>query len=247
MKRHILRFACLAAMLAPAAVVAAPTVELVSVQGGCFQMGDTAGDGMADERPVHKVCLKDFSMGKYEVTQAQWREVMGNGPANFAGDRNPVEQVSWHDVQQFIARLSQQAGIAYRLPTEAEWEYAARGGAKQEKWAGTSDEKQLPELAWFERNAMEKSHEVGGKKPNALGIHDMTGNVAEWCQDSYADAYYGMKSSDNPVGPPAGSHRVVRGGSWVDDGWSSRAARRGARLSETKTSYLGFRLAVSGR
>jgi formylglycine-generating enzyme required for sulfatase activity len=115
-------------------------IQMVFVQGGCYQMGDTFGDGESDEKPVHKVCVHDFYMGKYEVTQGQWKAVMGNNPSNFSncGDNCPVEQVSWADVQQFIQRLNSRSGKNYRLPTEAEWEYAARSGGKSEKWSGTS-------------------------------------------------------------------------------------------------------------
>ena len=237
----------LALLLIPAAAGAAPTMEMAKVKGGCFQMGDTFGDGVADEKPAHKVCLKDFSIGTFEVTQAQWREVMGNNPSAFAGDKRPVEQVSWQDVQQFLAKLQKLTGIAYRLPTEAEWEYAARSGARQEKWAGTSDEKQVSDVAWHDTNSRDKTQDVGTRKPNDLGIFDMTGNVAEWCQDGYMEGAYAKARENDPVVSESGNFRVIRGGAWMDDAWSSRAIRRGTRTAAYRASYLGFRLAVSGQ
>lgn len=229
-----------------ASSVTASNIEMVSVKGGCFQMGDTFGDGVEDEKPVHKVCLKDFSIGKYEVTQAQWQEIMGSNPSASKGNAKPVETVSWNDVQQFLAKVRETAKVAYRLPTEAEWEYAARAGAAQEKWSGTNSEKDVHDFAWLEKTSQEQPHDVGTKKANAFGIFDMTGNVAEWCRDLYAETYYAESPGESPLGPKEGTSRVVRGGSWVDDDWSSRAIRRGARKPDAKTSYIGFRVAVSG-
>jgi len=147
-------------------------------------MGDTFGDGKKDEKPSHKVCVNDFYLGIYEVTQGQWEKVMGNNPSSFKkGNNYPVERVSWEDVQQFIHRLNSQTGRKYRLPTEAEWEYAARSGGKQEKYAGTNQEGELKEYAWFTANSDFQTHPVGQKRPNGLGIYDMIGNVSEWCAD----------------------------------------------------------------
>jgi formylglycine-generating enzyme required for sulfatase activity len=224
---------------------AAPNIEKVLVKGGCFQMGDTFGDGAKDEKPVHQVCVPDFYIGKYEVTQAQWISIMEKNPSTFIGDRRPVERVSWEEVQEFIAKLSAESGYAYRLPTEAEWEYAARSGGKREKWAGVSDKSRLADYAWYEANSGEKTHVVGTKKPNGLGIYDMSGNVCEWVQDRYGDVYYEEATKDNPQGPMAGSTRVLRGSSWYSTAKGVRAALRSSSSPSSKYSYLGFRLALS--
>ncbi|MEN6422232.1 MAG: formylglycine-generating enzyme family protein [Smithella sp.] len=190
-------------------------MEMIFVKGGCFQMGDTVGGGEADEKPVHQVCLSNFYMGKYEVTQGQWQQIMGNNPSHFSscGDNCPVEKVSWNDVQDFIRRLNSQTGKNYRLPTEAEWEYAARSGGKSEQYSGGAD---VDSVAWYDGNSGRKTHPVGQKKPNGLGLHDMSGNVWEWCQDWYSDKYYSQSNRDNPSGPSSGSNRVLRGGSWFN-------------------------------
>jgi len=237
-----------------------PTIDpvtgmmFIEVKGACFQMGDNFGDGDNDEKPAHEVCVRDFYMGKYEVTQAQWRVVMGNNPSSFSncGAACPVETVSWNDVQEFIRILNQKTGEKYRLPTEAEWEYAARSGGKNEKWAGTSSERDLSEYAWYEYNSDKRTHLVGQKKPNSLGLYDMSGNVKEWCSDWYVGGYY--RNSDNkynsqgPSGSAFGSGevRVQRGGSWTSDVTGLRTARRGAGVPSYRDgNSLGFRLAKS--
>ena len=223
-------------------------MEFVFVKGGCYEMGDTFGDGEADEKPVHEVCLDGFSMGKYEVTQGQWKIVMGSPPPQLAfkdcGDNCPVERVSWNDIQEFIGKLNRRAGKSYRLPTEAEWEYAARSGGKREKWAGTSDESSLGEYAWYDGNSGSKTHPVGQKRPNALGLYDMTGNVWEWCQDWYGDKYYANSSRNNPQGPDSGTYRVLRGGSWIDRPWIVRAADRNGSDPANRGYSSGFRLVL---
>jgi formylglycine-generating enzyme required for sulfatase activity len=223
---------------------AAPNIEKVLVKGGCFQMGDTFGDGGKDEKPVHEVCVSDFYIGKYEVTQAQWVSIMEKNPSTFTGDHRPVEQVSWNDVQEFILKLSAESGLAYRLPTEAEWEYAARSGGKREKWAGVSDKSRLADYAWYDANSGEKTHVVGIKKPNVLGIYDMSGNVSEWVQDRYGDLYYEESPRDNPQGPMAGSIRVLRGSSWYSTPKAFRASLRSGSSPSSRYSYLGFRLVL---
>jgi sulfatase modifying factor 1 len=226
---------------------AATDIEMVLVKGGCFQMGDTFGTGRNDEQPAHGVCVDDFSIGRYEVTQAQWLAVMKENPAanTACGLDCPVENVSWNEVQVFIKRLNGITGKNYRLPYEAEWEYAARSGGKSELWAGTSDEEKLGEYAWFVDNSEEKTHPVGEKKPNGLGIYDMTGNVWEWCQDLH-DAYYYKKSpAKNPQGPSNGQTRVIRSGSWGSKSWELRATARGRIFPKNKNSGLGFRLVLS--
>lgn len=217
-------------------------MEFVLVKGGCFQMGDTFGDGRSDEKPAHEVCVDDYYIGKYEVTQGQWKNVRGNNPSRFSncGDNCPVEQVSWDDIQDYIRILNQRTGKTYRLPTEAEWEYAARSGGKSEKYAGGND---VDTVAWYDNNSGSRTHPVGQKQPNGLGIYDMTGNVWEWCQDWYGDGYYKSSPKDNPQGPSSGSYRVLRGGSWSNNAANSRATDRNSVSPGYRSSGLGFRLA----
>jgi formylglycine-generating enzyme required for sulfatase activity len=201
---------------------------------------------MGDANAVfHEVCVDDFYIGKYEVTQAQWSAIRGNNPSysSNCGDNCPVEQVSWNDIQEFIRELSQQTGKTYRLPTEAEWEYAAQSGGKSEKYAGTSSEAELGDYAWYDKNSGSKTHPVGQKKPNGLGIYDMTGNVWEWCSDWYDESYYKNSPKDNPQGPSNGSARVLRGGSWYGYAWTTQASYRNSVLPYGRYGYLGFRLA----
>jgi formylglycine-generating enzyme required for sulfatase activity len=207
-------------------------MEFVFVKGGCYQMGDIFGDGDSDEKPVHEVCIDDFYIGKYEVTQAQWKVIMGNNPSyfkncGFLGSGNcPVENLSWDDTQEFIQRLNQKTGNKYRLPTEAEWEYAARSGGKKEKWAGTNDESKLGDYAGYVKNSGNKTHPVGRKKPNGLGIYNMSGNVLEWVNDWYDEEYYKKSPRNNPQGPDSGQYRALRGGSWGHISMGVRVAAR---------------------
>ncbi|KAF0159731.1 MAG: hypothetical protein FD159_229 [Syntrophaceae bacterium] len=221
-------------------------IELIFVKGGCYQMGDTVGGGESNEKPVHEVCVNDFYMGKYEVTQGQWKKVMGNNPSYYSGcgDNCPVEMVSWNDVQTFVEKLNRNSGKRYRLPTEAEWEYAARSGGKSEKWPGTSSESSLGDYAWYSSNSGSKTHPVGQKQPNGLGLHDMSGNVWEWCSDWYGNKYYNQSPRDNPAGPSSGSLRVQRGGSWGNFAASTRAADRYRVKPGVRYCDLGFRLAL---
>lgn len=221
-------------------------MEFVFVKGECFQMGDSFGDGDIDEKPVHDVCIDDFYMGKYEVTQGQWQAIMGNNPSNFknCGDNCPIEEVSWNDAQEFIKRLNSRTGSKqYRLPTEAEWEYAARSGGKKEKWAGTGNESELGDYAWYFKNSANKTHPVGQKKPNGLGLYDMSGNVWEWVQDRYNQHYYNNSQRNNPAGPISGQNRVLRGGSWDLDASGSRTALRDRSRPDLINSVNGLRLA----
>jgi len=199
-------------------------IEMVFVKGGTFTMG--SNDGESDEKPAHQVTLSDFYIGKYEVTQKQWREIMGasaslSDPSRFTDcDDCPIENISWNDVQEFIKKLNQKTGKTYRLPTEAEWEYAARGGSKPDvkrsrnsdfKYSGSNN---IQKVAWFIDNSGRKTQPIGQKKPNELGIYDMTGNVDEWCSDWYGSDYYKNSPAINPKGPASGDERVVRGGAW---------------------------------
>jgi sulfatase modifying factor 1 len=221
-------------------------IEMVLVKGGCYEMGDTFGDGYDHEKPVHEVCLDDFYLGKYQVTQRLWKALMGNNPSAFQnGDNYPVEQVNWNDAQDFIRKLNEGTGKRYRLPTEAEWEYAARSGGKKEKWSGTSNESELMKYAWFRRNARGKTHPVGRKRPNGLGLYDMSGNVCEWVQDTFSEDAYSSHSRENPL-QDWGVYRVLRGGSWSFDVGGIRVASRAWWWSGSRDQILnlmGFRVA----
>ena len=182
--------------------------EMIFVEGGTFQMGSDSGE--PDESPVHSVTLSSFNIGKYEVTQAQWKAILGSNPSYFQDcDQCPVENVSWDKVQDFIGKLNVQTGKNYRLPTEAEWEYAAKGGkySKGYTYSGSND---LNAVAWYADNSGSKTHFVGGKQANELGIYDMSGNVWEWCYDLYGN--YNNLSQTDPYGSPTGWWRVHRGG-----------------------------------
>jgi len=220
-------------------------IEMVAVKGGNFFMGCTAEQGdqcWDDERPVQRVSVSDFFIGKFEVTQAQWIAVMGNNPSFFKGDNLPVECVSWNDVQEFIRRLNTQSNVRYRLPTEAEWEFAARGGnsGKGNKFSGSNS---AHTVAWCQDNSGQKTHPVGTKSPNELGIYDMSGNVWEWCSDWHND-YFGDIQT-NPQGYLTGVCYVTRGGSWDDFSRRVRVSARGCDAPNDGGNYLGFRLAYS--
>ncbi len=218
-------------------------IEFVLVKGDCFDMGGIFGDGYDDVNPVHEVCVDDFCIGKYEVTQGQWEDVMGSNPSVLKKGRNhPVESISWNDVQEFITKLNQKAGQNYRLPSEAEWEYAARSGGKREKWAGTSNESELESYAWYNRSWEEGHKLVGQKMPNGLGIYDMSGNVWEWCSDWYHKEYYKISPGCNPKGPSNGSRRVRLGGSWPNEPKNFRTFRRASTPPDYSDKDIGFRL-----
>jgi formylglycine-generating enzyme required for sulfatase activity len=222
-------------------------IKMVYVQGGTFTMGCTSEQSNCydNEKPAHKVTLSSFSIGKYEVTQAQWRAVMGNNPSVFSGcDRCPVEYVNWDDAQKFILKLNQQTGKKYRLPTEAEWEYAARGGSRSKgyQYSGSND---VGAVAWCRDTGSKKTYKVGSKSPNELGIYDMSGNVSEWCNDWYDDNYYESSPSSNPKGASSGSYRVSRGGHW--DNYFAEHCRVALRINSDPSARwyaLGFRLVL---
>lgn len=224
--------------------------EMIKVTGSTFTMGCKDGrdtDCYDWEKPAHSVTLKDFSIGKYEVTQAQWRAVMGSDPPELyfeSCDQCPVENVSWNDVQEFTKKLNAKTGKKYRLPTEAEWEYAARGGNQSDGYlyAGSNT---LSYVSWYSENAESKTHPVGQKSANELGIHDMSGNVWEWCSDWYSDSYYAQQgNSSNPTGAATGSDRVLRGGSWGNSARYCRAADRDDDPPTDRNGFIGFRLAL---
>jgi formylglycine-generating enzyme required for sulfatase activity len=216
--------------------------ELVELPAGSFDMGSDNGE--ADEKPVHRVTIKPFAIGKTEVTQAQWRAVMGTDPSYFTGceDTCPVEQVSWNDVQLFIQKLNAKTGKQYRLPTEAEWEYACRAGSKQE-YCGSDD---ANSVSWNNANSGKffgtTPHPVAGKQANAFGLFDMSGNVFEWVADSYHDNYTGAPV-DGSARESGSSLRVLRGGSWGKDVTQSRAAARYKFGTNYRDFSFGFRLA----
>ena len=218
---------------------------MIKVSGGTFQMGATTEQGSdagSDERPVHQVTLSDYFIGETEVTQELWQAVMGGNPSYFkTSNQLPVEQVSWGRCQTFITKLNQLTGMQFRLPTEAEWEYAARGGNSSEgyKYSGSND---IGDVAWYNGNSSSKTHEVGTKNPNELGIYDMSGNVYEWCQDWYGS--YSNATQTNPTGPSRGEYRVYRGGGWNGYEVNCRVSRRDHYEPSWTTSTLGLRLAL---
>ena len=220
--------------------------NMVYVEGGTFSMGATAeqgSDAYYDEKPAHQVTLKGFYIGKYEVTQAEWKVVMGENPSYFKGDNLPVENVSWFDCQEFICKLNELTGKNFRLPTEAEWEYAARGGRRSygAKYAGDND---IDKVAWHKGNSNNTTHPVGTKRANELGLYDMTGNVWEWCQDWYG--HYSSASQTNPTGPGSGGERVSRGGSWNCNARGSRLSCRGIGHPGNRDYGSGLRLVFPG-
>ena len=219
--------------------------EMVRVEGGTFTMGATSeqgSDANGDEKPTHQVTLPSYYIGKTEVTQALWQAVMGNNPSNFKGTNLPVECVSWDDCQTFIRKLNALTGKNFRLPTEAEWEFAARGGnnSRGYKYSGSNT---LSNVAWYGDKSSDKTHPVATKAYNELGIYDMTGNVWEWCNDWYDD--YSSSSQYNPTGPNSGSYRVCRGGSWDCGAGGCRVSYRGyGSPSFRRSDGLGLRLAL---
>jgi len=227
----------------------------VLVEGGTFQMG--AINGEPNERPVHIVTVSSFYIGKYEVTQKEWKVLMEDNPSNFKGDDRPVESITWYQAVEFCNKLSQKEGLTpvyticdkevscnwdadgYRLPTEAEWEFAARGGnqSKHFQFSGSNDK---DEVAWYHENSNDRTHPVGSKLPNELGIYDMSGNIVEWCWDWYGS--YSSTVQINPRGATSGSRRVDRGSSWYYYGIFCRVAFRHSRNPDNDFDDYGFRL-----
>jgi formylglycine-generating enzyme len=213
------------------------------VQGGCYKMGSSGDDNAL---PPHEVCLDGFHMGKYEVTQEEWRKIMGSNPAeNQEGKNYPVENVSWHDVKVFLEKLNRLTGRNYRLPTEAQWEYAARERGVAAGWSGTSTEKTLADYAWYKTNSNGKTHEVGHKKPNSLGIYDLTGNVWEWtedCDNSDADT---RLNKNNPVYTGGRCWSAVRrGGSYETKAKEMTDSSRDGHRKGNKSADHGFRIVL---
>ena len=217
--------------------------EMVVVPAGSFRMGDLSGGGDSDETPVHQVTIpRAFAVGKYEVTQAEWRSVMGNNPSQFKGDRNPVEKVSWKDAKNFVRKLSDKTGKQYRLLSESEWEYAARAGTTT-KWHCGSGEGCVSGVAWHLSNSGKTTHAVGGKQPNGFGLYDMHGNVWEWTEDCWNANYIGAPDDGEANATGDCTLRVLRGGSWDYVPWILRAADRGGGNTSKRNSNVGFRIA----
>ena len=217
---------------------------MVRVDGGTFMMGATAeqgSDAEYDEKPAHEVTLSSYMIGETEVTQALWQAVMGNNPSKFSGNpQNPVEQVSWEDCQKFIKKLNSLTGKSFRLPTEAEWEYAARGGGKSKyyKYSGSNS---INDVAWWAIISGGKTHPVKGKAPNELGLYDMSGNVYEWCSDWKGN--YSSSAQTNPKGPSEGSYRVIRDGGWFSSAGDCRVSNRYSDFPSVRDNDRGFRIA----
>jgi formylglycine-generating enzyme required for sulfatase activity len=228
-----------ATIKAPAAaspVLAKLKLEFVPVASGEFVMGSSTG--MIGEQPTHSVRLtRGFDIGKYEVTQAQWQELMGSNPSKFPAADHPVENISWNEAQEFLKKLNAaDPAHNYRLPTEAEWEYAARAGTTGD-YPG-----ELDDIAWYYPNSDQQTHPVGKKLPNPWGLYDTHGNVWEWCQDYYNPNYYGASPAINPPGPEAGMTRVLRGGSWGANLAYTRSSVRIDMPPFQKNPYFGFRI-----
>lgn len=234
--------------------------NMIFLKGGTFQMG--SNDGGNDEKPVHSITVSDFFIGKYEITQKEWKEIMGNNPSNFKGDNLPVEKVSWYDAVEFCNKKSDREGLTrcytgssivikcnfnangYRLPTEAEWEYACRGGSRTAlyEYSGSNN---IGDVAWYDSNSGNKTHPVSKKKANELGIYDMSGNVWEWCNDWYNKKYYKNSPWNNPKGPNSGSRRVKRGGSVRLHSSSCFVAVRSSYFPSYTYGVIGFRIVRS--
>lgn len=214
---------------------------MVDVEGGTFQMGSSSG--AKDEQPVHNVTLSSYSIGQTEVTQALWLAVMDNNPSTSIGDDLPVNGLCRDDCLTFITKLNQITGEHFRLPTEAEWEYAARGGNKSQGYT-YSGSNTIDDVAWYSDNSEQKTHEVKTKGYNELGLYDMSGNVWEWCQDIYGN--YNSDDQSNPSGASWGLERVIRGGSWYNNAGGCRVTNRASEKPSLKTSlyFIGFRLAL---
>ncbi len=225
--------------------------DLMYVEGGEFDMG---GDEYDDERPIHRVKVSSFYMGKYQVTQRLWETVMDGNPSNFKGENRPVETVSWLDAQKFIKKLNKEtdkptglSGQAFRLPTEAEWEYVARGGIYSQGYTYAGSDR-LKQVGWYNENSTNETHDVGLLLANELGIHDLSGNVYEWCEDWFDEKYYKQCKKkgleEDPSGADRGVFRMARGGSYFDSALPCRPTHRDRGMPGDRGYFTGFRLCL---
>ncbi len=242
-------------------------LDLIFVEGGSFQMGDAFDDGDADidEVFVHDVNVSSFLMSKYEISQKEFETIMEYNSSDFKREELPVTNLNWLEAMKFCNKLSELEGLTacykidgwdhttcdfnadgYRLPTEAEWEYAARGGKKSQgfKYAGDNE---VDVVAWYLKNTNAKPQTIGTKKPNELGLHDMSGNVSEWCWDAYGENYYENSPEDNPTGPEFQGKPVFRGGSWINNRWNVRTTTRLTAWASSSPSFIGFRVVRSSK
>jgi formylglycine-generating enzyme required for sulfatase activity len=204
--------------------------------------------GRANERPVHAVRIAPYWIGRYEVTQQQWKGVMDSNPSRARRcPRCPVDSVSWEEGQVFLQKASALSGVELRFPTEAEWEFAAGGGKARQRWPGTNTPEEAGEFSWYSGNFSGKTKISGSKLPNLFGLYDMGGNVAEWCADWYGEDYYRASPSENPAGPLGGKKRVVRGGSWLSGPLETRVSWRTGRDPATRSPAVGLRVAAEDR
>jgi len=232
-----------------------PPFKMIYVEGGCFEMGDATGEGDEDERPAHEVCVSSYYISETEVTQRLYEAVMGENPTDlplsmkfegsdvYLGPDKPVTFIRWQEVDAFIERLNNITGGYYRLPSEVEWEYAARSRGKRQIWPGTDNEGELGDYAWFGINSDKMPHDVKTKKPNELGIYDMAGNVREWVNDNYDFEYYQRSPKNDPYGPEESRWRVVRGGAFLMDSFRLRSTFRYGMEPAMRGFMTGFRLA----
>lgn len=219
------------------------TMELVLIPAGSFVMGSPPELGDGDEGPQHNVTLtRSFYLGKHEVTQAQWQQLMDSNPSHFKGAQRPVDTVSWDDCQRFLGKAAEKSGRKFSLPTEAQWEYACRAGTTTH-WSFGSKAEAGREFAWMAPNSGGVTHPVGEKKPNAWGVHDLHGNIAEWCADRYANPYPKGDATD-PIGSATGEARVVRGGAWGDHAENIRSAYRSCNGADGAHDGIGFRCVI---
>lgn len=246
-----------------------PSIAMVTVPEGCFQMGDRFGDGYFNEKPLHEVCVSAFSICTFQITRGEFARFVkdtgfrtdaekGDGcyiydgaswkkdltahwraPGFAQGDDHPVVCVSWHDATAYARWLTGKSGRLFRLPTEAEWEYAASSGGKQQRFSGGDD---AGVVAWYAGNSGNGTHAVGQKQPNGFGIYDMSGNVWQWTADWYGEKYYRESPRHNPQGPTSGNSRIFRGGSWFYDEKGLRVSYRDFFSADYRSSHLGFRL-----
>ena len=222
-----------------------PPFKMVFIKGGCFEMGDFNGFGDEDERPVHEVCVGDFHLMETEVTQELFIAVIGIDFSRPKDPQMPANSITWYYADRFVKKLNERNKnkTYYRLPSEAEWEYAARSGGKNDKWPGTNNEAALGEYAWYIDSIEDSMMPVKKKKPNSLGLYDMAGNLSEWVEDYFALDYYSESNKDDPMGPEMSIWKVVRGGAYKDDSYKLRTTYRYAVEPSKRSPFIGFRIA----